>query len=195
VCHSSTRASSTRRRRPPNFLFAPARKLSAELCELVQDYGLVSFMPLAIEVHWWGFGWPGPRRYSATAWWPLTPQEGEGSAPGGPCPGQQGQRCASSDSRFHLSTHVCAPGPLPLGHSSLQDKEALQAVLAQVDKANGALYASLANPQLGLPPEFVYGTAHRWGRRGTSELAGCVPTHVDWARGQWACRCRRRCCK
>ena len=26
------------------------RKLSSELCELVQDFGLVSFLPLAIEV-------------------------------------------------------------------------------------------------------------------------------------------------
>ncbi|GBF89287.1 GPN-loop GTPase [Raphidocelis subcapitata] len=66
------------------------RRLSSELCELVSDFGLLSFLPLAIE-----------------------------------------------------------------------DKQSLQAVLHAVDKANGALYASLASPQLGLPPEFLYGTAHR----------------------------------
>lgn len=32
------------------FSVAPRRKLSAGLCEVVQDFGLVSFVPLAIQV-------------------------------------------------------------------------------------------------------------------------------------------------
>jgi hypothetical protein len=51
--------------------------------------------------------------------------------------------------------------PLATPNKTSQDKQSLQAVLNAADKANGALYASLASPQLGLPPEFLYGAAHR----------------------------------
>lgn len=66
------------------------RKLSKGLCELVEDYGLVRFVPLAIE-----------------------------------------------------------------------DKQSVQYILGLVDKANGALYASLDNPNAPIPAEMVYGSTSK----------------------------------
>lgn len=41
----------------------------------------------------------------------------------------------------------------------VQDKKAVAHLLAAVDKANGYVYASLANDQSPYPPEFIYGSA------------------------------------
>ena len=121
-----------------------SRKLSQELCELVQDYGLVSFMPLAVEVRLARLVCLHARSVRVQA-----------------CRGRRQARSTASRQHRKRRQQATHGPPSPPPKQPPKDKESLQAVLQQVDKANGALYASLADPALAMPPEFLYGTAHR----------------------------------
>jgi hypothetical protein len=120
-------------------------KLTAALAELVDDFGIVGFMPLAVEV------WAGRLSCFFAA--------------------RRSCRCADFDrlqrrprkanANKNDKQHASVPTLRQPPPKNEQDKAALQAVLAAADKASGALYATLEDPRVPLPPEFVYGAAHR----------------------------------
>ncbi len=115
------------------------RKLSEGLCQVVEDFNLVKFVPLAIQVG------AKEQRYNA------------GKQRGDSQPRPSRRSCLSGKSRAFSPTSPCDRSLCP------QDPKALAQILDISDKANGYVFARLATDKSPVPPEFMYGATTKVG--------------------------------
>ncbi len=124
------------------------------LCDVVEEYGLVSFLPLAIQAR---------RRLR-----PLTSAHGARSSQHArPCPRPVARMSAAGvvpqrqqqQQQQQQQQHVLQAGPAPAPPSARpQERESLARLVMAVDKANGYCFATMRS-HTPYSPEILYGSA------------------------------------